>query len=162
MGKRIFSIATMLLVALSIQAQTGGTPQDIGKALFASLRDNNEKELSKYYPTLVELKIIRDAKSTKEDSTILKFLAQSTTAKLSTDWTATKNKLEANGVIWGKASTPAVSHEPFNKDNREHTAVQVMFTDGNGKKHTASVKCVNVNGLWYVAENIKPEAQEVN
>ncbi|UPT65657.1 MAG: hypothetical protein M0D57_14100 [Sphingobacteriales bacterium JAD_PAG50586_3] len=162
MKKGLLTIALLLIVAFAISAQKGGTTQDIGKALYNSLKNNNEKELSIYYPTLAELKIIKDAKSTKDDSTLLKFLAQGTAKKLNDDWVATKNKLQADGVIWDKASTPAVSHEPFNKDNREHTAVQVMFTDGNGKQHTASVKCVNINGNWYVIESIKPHAQAVN
>ena len=162
MKKSVLTIALLLLAAFAVSAQKGGSTQDIGKALYNSLKDNNEGLISIYYPTLAELKIIKDAKSTKDDSTLLKFLVQGTAKKISDDWTATKNKLEADGVIWGKASTPAVSHEPFNKDNREHTAVQVMFTDGNGKQHTASVKCVNINGSWYVIESIKPPAQAVN
>lgn len=161
MKKHIFNLAFLLVMIGMASAQSGGTTQDIGKALYNSLKSNNEAILGKYYPTLAELKIIRDAKSTKEDTTILKFLAQSTSIKLNTEWAATKNKLETDGVIWDKADMPAVSHEPYmGEGKREHTVVQVMFSC-NGKKYTTSVRCVNVNGQWYVAESIQPAAQEV-
>jgi hypothetical protein len=161
--KILTAVIFMLSVATGLQAQTGAkTTQDIGKALFNSLKNNNPAELSIYYPTLAELQIIKNAKATKDDTTILKFLAQSTAKKLGDNWLETKNKLEANGVIWTKADMPAVSNEPYQGDGkREYAVIQVMFK-ADGKNHVASAKCTQVNGLWYVTEDIKPHAQVVN
>ena len=132
--KKLFLFTTIALLSLSAKAQNGSaTIQDLGKALFASFQTNNIEPVSKYFVGKAELKVIKGA-TTEDEDKMIQLLVQKTVKDLTNEWATTYTKLEADGVDWKKAANPAVSHEPFQKDGREYSIVQVIFKC-NDKMH---------------------------
>lgn len=161
--RKVLALFAFLFFVFQAIAQTGaGSAQELGKILYTSFKTNNTSLVTPLVPTLAELKVIKGANDTKEDSILLKVAKQAMDERIDHDWLNTKTKLESNGVLWDKAETPAVSYEPFQGSNqREWAIVQVMFKVG-AKSHVLSVKCTTVDGRWYIVKDIKPEAQQVD
>lgn len=142
-----------------LQAQNGAkTTQELGKALVISMQTDKPEDAAKYFVGEAELKVIKGAKEDKDEATLIKFLAQNTAKKLGNQWASAKEKLEKDGADWKDISTPAVSHEPFKgKEGTEQAILQVLFKSA-GKMHTLSAVVAQVNGLWYIVEDIQPNA----
>ncbi len=155
--KKIVILTLIALSPLAAQAQNGAEniPQ-LGKAFFASFQNNTIDLASKYFVGKAELKVLKGATNEDEDK-MVQLLVQKTVKDLTGQWAAAYAKLEADGLDWKNAANPAVSHEPFQKDGREYTILQVMFKY-NDKMFTLSAVCVQVNGLWYIANDIQPNA----
>lgn len=155
--KKILFFTIILLASLTATAQNGApTVQDLGKALFKSMQTNDAALASKYFVGKEELKNILGA-TTEDEDVMVKLLLQKNLKTLNNQWAAAYAKLVADGLDWKLAVNPAVSHEPFQKKGREYTILQVLFK-GNDNMYTLSAVCVEVNSLWYIADDIQPNA----
>lgn len=155
--KKIVILTLIALATLTANAQNGATTlPELGKAFFTSLQKNDIALVSKYFVGKAELKVLKGAANEDEEK-MVQLLAQKTTKQLTDQWAATYTKLATNGLDWAKTVNPAVSNEPFQKDGREYAIMQVMFKFNNAM-YTITAVCVQVNGLWYIADDIQPNA----
>lgn len=157
--KKLYILLIAVAATTLLHAQNGAkTTQELGKALLASMQNGKPEDAAKYFVGEAELKVVKGAKEDKDEAALIGFLVPKTIKDLSNAWTATKDKLEKDGVNWQDIATPAVSHEPFQgKDGGEQAILQVMFKS-TGKMHTLSVVIVQVNSLWYILDDIQPNA----
>lgn len=157
--KKLCTLLIAVAATTLLHAQNGAkTTQELGKALLTSMQSNTPNNAAKYFVGEAELKAVKGVKENKDEAALIGFLVPKTIKDLSNAWTATKDKLEKDGVNWQDVTSPAVSHEPFQgKEGTEQAILQVVFKS-NGKMHTLSAVIVQVNGLWYIVDDIQPNA----